>query len=364
MNIVLFGGAFDPIHLGHINMARRAAEIVHAEVHFIPARISVWKDSSVSKEDKLAMLKLALKNYPDFVIDDYELNSDKEVNYSIDTVRHYAEIYPNDNLYFLIGGDQACSFHKWNDAKELSELANVIYYPRDGYEVPEENIINFQMRELGGKTFDVASSDIRILNNLYLPKEVIFYIADHELYFMPKVKGFYSEKRFKHVISVAKLAVEIAEANDLAFGFNVGTIFSAGILHDIAKSMPIEKQKEIMETNFPEYINLPEFSYHQFVGSYLAKEIFMINDVFILESIEYHATGRANMTTLDKIIYAADKTDPNRPYNSMPFINALKENIDEGFLITLKANVEYLRKEHKSIDNMLTTECLKYYKVE
>ena len=82
MNRIIFGGAFDPVHNGHINMARKAAKQLAGEVIFVPAPISVWKQSSAPTEDKIAMLKLAIKDYKEFSIDEFEINSGKEINYS------------------------------------------------------------------------------------------------------------------------------------------------------------------------------------------------------------------------------------------------------------------------------------------
>ena len=102
-NIILFGGAFDPIHLGHLNMAKAASETLDAEVIFIPAKISVWKNESAPIEDKIKMIELAIKDYGynRFSLSRYEADSKSDINYSIDTVHHFKSIYPNDCLYLL-----------------------------------------------------------------------------------------------------------------------------------------------------------------------------------------------------------------------------------------------------------------------
>ena len=75
MNRIIFGGAFDPVHSGHINMALKAAKELDGEVIFVPARISVWKDVSAPIEDKMNMLRLAIKGKKELSIDEFELNS-------------------------------------------------------------------------------------------------------------------------------------------------------------------------------------------------------------------------------------------------------------------------------------------------
>ena len=184
MNIIIFGGSFDPIHIGHIKMASIAAKKYDAIVYFVPSPIGAWKSESASKSDKLAMLKLAIEGHDNFKIDEFELNSGKDTNYSIDTVRYFKKKFPNDHLFFLMGSDQAARFHLWQGAKELSELAEIIYYPRIDISVSEENITNYKMQQIKGNFYEYASSNIRNLNNLGLDDKVLFYILDHDLYFV------------------------------------------------------------------------------------------------------------------------------------------------------------------------------------
>ena len=363
MNIIIFGGSFDPIHIGHINMARKAAKDYDAVVYLVPSPIGIWKAQSISKNDKLNMLKLAIEEYPELKIDEFELNSGKDTNnYSIDTVEYFVKKFPNDKIYFLIGEDQAMNFHRWIKAKEISELVQIIYYPRSGYSVPLENAKTFHMKFIKGKTFDMSSTDIRDLSKLNLPPKVLNYIIEHELYFVPRVKAMYTEKRYEHVLSVAKLACEIAERNGLLNEpLNYGRYFVAGYLHDIAKSMSREEQIELIKYNYPDYDNLPIFSYHQFAGSIIAEQQFGINDQEILDSIRFHATGRANMSPMERIVYAADKLDPLRGYDSSKLITLMKIDYAKGFEEVLRANKRYLESNGKMTMNPHTKECFDYY---
>ena len=103
MKKIIFGGAFDPIHNGHIRVAREASKKFNATVIFVPAKNPRWKEPTETSENRLEMLKLALKAVDfKYEIEEYELNSNAEVNYSIDTIKHLKEKYANDNLYLLI----------------------------------------------------------------------------------------------------------------------------------------------------------------------------------------------------------------------------------------------------------------------
>ena len=355
MNKILFGGSFDPIHLGHINMALQASKQLDADVIFLPAKVAVWKENSIGISHKINMLELAIKDYPRFHIDLYEVEKGEDTNYSIDTVRYFVNKYPNDKFYYLIGTDHVNAFHKWKEAEELSKLAKIIFFARPNYQLDEENVKKYQMIQIVGELKDISSTDIRSLKSLELPKPVIDYIISNNLYFVPKIRSFLKEKRFNHTVSVANLAYDIAVKHNLD---NPCNVFIAGLLHDIGKEVD---QEPIMKEFYKEYMDLPKLIYHQFTGEYLAKKEFGVVDKDILEAIKYHTTGNENMCTMAKIIYAADKIEPTRGFDSKDLIYAMMEDIDKGFVTVLKANVEFFESLNKDYKNPLTSKCIKYY---
>ena len=357
-NIVLFGGAFDPIHNGHINMAKQASNQLDADIFFIPARISVWKKESAPIEDKVKMVELAIKGEPRFHLSRYEADSKEEVNYSIDTVKHFKNEYRDSTLYYLIGTDQVNSFHKWKDAKEISELVNIVFFDRPDMDIDESNVEKYKMMRIKGELNDESSTDIRELKSLDTSDEVIDYIIDHHLYFMNKIASYMSEKRLKHVISTTKLSYDIAKANHLK---DAKKTIIAALLHDIGKEMPIEVQKKIMVEHFKEYIDYPPVIYHQFIGAYLAEKDFGITDQVILDAIKYHTTANSNMSDVAIIVHCADKIEPTRGFNSENLINSLKSSLINGFVEVLKSNIEYYEKRNVDYRNDLQMACLKQY---
>ena len=359
MNRIIFGGAFDPVHNGHINMAEKAAKALDGKVIFVPARISVWKETSSPTADKIAMLSLAIQNNPVFSIDEFEINSGKDVNYSIDTVKYFKNKYPKDNIFYLIGTDQVNEFHRWKDAEELSSLARILYYERPGLRLSEDNIRKYNMLKIDGGTKDVSSTDIREFKSFDLPDSVLFYIVEKELYTgVRKLHALMSDHRWNHSKSVADLAYKIAVANKVD---NPKDFYIAGLLHDCGKDIPLIKQKELTKKEFPDYAVCPEFAYHQFAGAALAKSMFEITNPDIIEAIEFHSTGNEKMGTLAKVIYASDKIEPTRGFDSTDLINAMLKNIDEGFVKVLSANRDFLLSKDKNIGNTLTSKCFKYY---
>lgn len=356
MNKILFGGSFDPVHLGHINMAEQASKQLDADVIFLPSKVAVWKSDSTEITHKVNMLKLAIRNNPRFSIDLYEAESDKEQNYSIDTVRYFVNKYPNDTFYYLIGTDHVNAFQFWKEAEELAKLAHIIFFARPDYQLDEDNVQKYHMTQIVGQTKDISSTDIRSLKSLEVDEAVLNYIMLTELYFVPKIRSFISPKRYLHSSNVADLAYDIAKANGLE---RPDKAFIAGILHDIGKHK--EHETSIMVEHYKEYLDYPELIKHQFIGEYLAKEEFGIVDEDILEAIKYHTTGKDNMCTLAKIIYAADKIEPGRGFDSSDLIKTMMEDVDKGFITVLKANIEYFESKNIDYKNELTSKCIKYY---
>lgn len=359
MNRIIFGGAFDPVHNGHINMALKAQKALDGEVIFVPARISVWKNSSAPTSDKIAMLELAIKDKPGLSIDKFEIDSGKDINYSIDTVKYFKTKYPNDKLFYLIGNDQVNEFHRWKDADELSKLVQLVFYTRPNYKLNKENIQRFKMQEISGDGIDVSSTDIRALKSFELPDEVLLYIAEHDLYEgMAEINKIETEHRINHSKSVARLAYQIAKKNKIEKPIRA---FVAGLLHDIGKDIPLEKQIELTKKHLPEYSDSPKFAYHQFAGSILAESMFEIHDQEVLDAIKFHSTGSGNMGKIAKIVYASDKIEPTRGFDSTDLINAMMEDVDQGFVTVLRANKEFLESQGKTLTNPLTYNCIQKY---
>ena len=356
MNRIIFGGGFDPIHLGHINMALVAKEVLKGEVIFVPAQVAVWKEDSINKEHKLAMLKLAIAKYDGFSIDTFEMDQ-KEQPRSYQTVDYFKKKYPRDKLYFLIGQDQANSFDKWANPEQIAKNTQIVYYKRPKYVVNQANVDRFGMTAIEGPVVDTSSSDIRALKSLALNEEVLNYIEQNNLYFVGKVRSYIKESRFNHSLEVAHLAYRLAKLQ----GLDYQKAYIAGILHDIAKGIDKDESLALMKQFYPDFLDIGAYAYHQFLGEMLAKRDFEVVDEEILNAIKYHTTGRKDMCWLEKLIYAADKIEPTRQFDSSDLIKAMEESLNEGFVTVLKANYEYLSKNKKSIDNRLSDECFKAY---
>lgn len=360
--LVLFGGTFDPVHNGHLRIARFASLKLNADVVFVPAKAPRWKTPHASIKDRANMLRMALKKEGtgSVYISDYEIKKDEPVNYTIDTIRYFKDKFKNREICLLIGADQVASFHNWKEADRIAALATIIYVDRPGIEINSENIKKYNMQSLYYEgSGSVSSESIRNLINLDTPKEVLDYIVENDLYYIAKIKPYYKEKRYAHILSVADLSYKIARANHIE---NYEKAYIAGLLHDIAKSMPLKDQKDIMMKHYNEYLeNLAPSVYHQFVSEYIAIHDLNIKDEVVLDAIKFHTTGKANMPPISKIVYSADKLDPLRGVNNKKLIKACMNDYYNGFQMVLQANKKYLTDNKFDINNPLTESCFDLY---
>jgi len=160
--IGLFGGSFDPVHLGHLLVAQAAREELDlTRLFFIPAAQSPFKPDRqpTAASERLRLLRLALAGQPWCELDDQELHRGG-VSYTIDTVRDYARRFPDAQLFYLIGADHVAMLPQWREADELARRLEFVVIPRPGQsEVPFPK--PFRGRMLTGFPLGVSSSQIR-----------------------------------------------------------------------------------------------------------------------------------------------------------------------------------------------------------
>ena len=134
MAIALYGGSFDPIHIGHLITATNAVETYNLDkVIFIPSHITPLKDRDLeaSDTDRFEMIQRSIKNNSKFIVSDYEINNNR-VSYSYNTVKYFKDNYKDEKIYFIIGTDRAKDLKKWYNIEELSKLVTFIFVARDG----------------------------------------------------------------------------------------------------------------------------------------------------------------------------------------------------------------------------------------
>jgi nicotinate-nucleotide adenylyltransferase len=184
MKLGLFGGSFDPVHLGHLLVAQAAVEELGLDrLFFLPAAQSPFKPENqpAPAPARLQLLRLALAGRTNCEIDDQEIRRGG-VSYTIETLRDYAKRFPHDELFYLIGADNAAKLNEWREADKLAKLAEFVAIPRpvwsSGFsrpEPPEGGTPNFpppfRGRTLKGFPLAVSSSEIRARVKAGLPVE-------------------------------------------------------------------------------------------------------------------------------------------------------------------------------------------------
>lgn len=194
--IGLFGGTFDPIHIGHIKIAEAARDKAKlSEVIFIPAGEPPHKTEKKqeNKEDRLEMTKLAVSRHQFFSVSDYEIKL-KEKSYSLNLIKHFKKVYPEDKLYFIIGADSLYDLPEWYHYEEFMTLCEFIVISRPG--IKKEHLLNkFSGKEKPFRAFFIDNINIGISSTQVrqllkegesvrqlVPAEVCDYIEKHGLY--------------------------------------------------------------------------------------------------------------------------------------------------------------------------------------
>ena len=328
MKTIVFISAFDPINNRFIEAFKKFNE---DKCDFI---FYMLNSSLCSKENRLKMIDLALEssgiNYStklDVI--------DKKLN-TIDLCELFNKLKNDglENLFLLIIDD-------------------------DDYLLDSNKILKLKAKYNYNSSFEDSQKQIRDLVNLELPKNVIDYIVEKQLYFMESIIKYVDGKRLEHSISVANVAYRIALDNKIA---RFDLYFIAGLLHDIGKHLGVDDSLEIMEKYYRDYVNYPEWSYHQFTGAFLAKQLFPLINNGCIDAILRHCTGDANMSVIQKIIYLSDKIEPTRGYDSSAMIEECKKDYKVGFVTVLGENIKFIIENNGSAsDNLLTSKCIDAY---
>lgn len=158
------------------------------------------------------------------------------------------------------------------------------------------------------------------------------------------IKENLKESRYIHTLGVAQSAIELAKINNV----NQDRVEVAALIHDCAKNMPVDEMYRILEENNYEIDEVMKASpqlLHGKVGAIIGNTIMGIEDEEILSAVEFHTTGKKDMTTIEKIIYIADYIEPNRNYPGIEFLRKTTfEDLNEGVLQGLSNTITYVVK--------------------
>lgn len=344
MKKIIFGGSFDPIHNGHISIARKALMSIEAdELIFIPSASSLDNKKYGAKyEDRLEMIKIAINCYPKFKISDIESDKDN-ILYTYDTIKEIQKNNKKDDFYILIGADQYINFNKWNNSKLLRELVTILVYPRDNIEIKK---LNKKDIILNGKIHHISSSSlIEKMEEDKINSDVLEYINNNGIYGVKRLKLFeISDYRIGHSIQVANLAVKFARK----YGKEISRdVFVAGLYHDFCK----EGSRDLLERIAKEKLgikNYPSWTVlHGPVAAYIVQKIFCFKNEKVVNAIMDHVMLSNPNSLTSKIVFCADKLalrNKGNFKNREIVVEIAVDNIDEAYNV-IKTELDKKYKE-------------------
>ena len=375
--IGIYGGTFNPPHVGHIQAAKQAVEALGlSRLIVIPDRIAPHKqipDGSPTPEQRLEMLRLATADCHRIEVSDIELRREGP-SYTYVTVQQLKAQYPQAELILLMGTDMFLSFHTWKNPDIILENAALgVFYRGEKGEKADIEARKAEMERQGHKVelvennvINISSTQMRRLLAFrcageLLPQGVLDYIREHHLYntrapwkdlpmeeLEAVVISLLKPNRVKHVLGCRDTAVELAKH----WGADVNDAARAGILHDISKAIDGPLQLTLCDAYgkiLSDFSKKYPKTLHALTGSMVAERIFGENEA-VVSAIEHHTTGKADMNLLEMIIYVADYMEPNRDF---PGVEKLRElafsDIQAALKLGLEMTLEHLNRQGNEV---------------
>lgn len=375
--IGIYGGTFNPPHVGHIRAAQYALDTLELEkLLVIPTFISPHKElpeGSASGQQRMEMLRLGFAQTKKAEVSDLELLRGG-TSYTYETVTRLKAKYPNRELVLFMGTDMFLSFLKWRNPDIIIQNASLgVFYRGDKNEAEAIAVQKENLEKQGATVYlvenpvtEISSTDLRRLltfqcANDFLPAGVLDYIRENGLYgtadscknlsqmeLEQAVTKLLKPKRVPHVLGCCDTAVALAKR----WGADETDAARAGLLHDVTKSLDGPLQLTLCKAYG---IILDNFStqntktLHALTGSLVAERVFGENAA-VVSAIRSHTTGKAAMNTLEKIIYVADYMEPNRDFDGVEELRRLAyTDLDGALKLGLEMTLSVLKKEGKEI---------------
>ncbi|MCQ2443256.1 MAG: nicotinate (nicotinamide) nucleotide adenylyltransferase [Oscillospiraceae bacterium] len=382
MKIGVYGGTYNPPHLGHMAAARDAAEKLGLDLLLlIPDNTPPHKElpaGSPTAQQRLEMTRIAADRLQTkktkVVASDIELKREGR-SYSAHTLTQLRELYPKDELWLLMGTDMFLTLHQWYRPDIICQCAKIAAFGRaagdtDHFAEQKKRL----KKEFGAKVkyFDlpglIEASSTQIREALLegrgrelLDESIYGYILLHGLYGLDKdltnlsleelraaSYSMVKAKRLPHIKGTEEECALLARR----WGADETDARRAAILHDCTKFWNLEEQLQYCQKydillDQIEEVTLPLL--HAKSGAGVAKQVFGMPDA-ICEAIRWHTTGKADMTLLEKILYIGDYAEPSRSYDWCHKLRKLvMENLDQGVLYGLEITIDHTRKK----DNLI-----------
>ncbi len=370
--IGIFGGTFNPIHIGHLIIAEAAREEYGLDkIIFVTASHPPHKSQVgiATNENRQKMVELAIADNPHFESSDVELQR-QGPSYTVDTLRYFHEIFPDDTeFYFIVGTDTLLQLHTWKYIDELMELCSFLAALRPHYDENLNEVIRELSEQYQGKIYclhtpelEISATDLRERlqqgkSIRYLvPAAVEKWLREHNVYeeemmeemIKADLQARLSAKRFAHTLGVAAAARQLAER----YGEDAAKAYLAGLVHDCAKELSLAEMQELLAQD---KVSDPDIwqsraLLHGPAGAVYAAEHYGIHDADILSAVVHHTMGKENMSKLEKIIFLADYIEPTRDFPGVEELRRMAvEDLDRAVLAAMDSTIAHLREENKKV---------------
>ncbi len=374
----IFGGSFNPPHLGHMLAVREFQKKLGLDlVLLIPASIPPHKELSSNSPDakaRLEMTRLAAQDIENTQVLDIELTR-HGASYTADTLRELRVRYPNDELFLMMGTDTFFSFEKWYHPERITQIATLAVVHRNADSTQQLADCALRLREKFGARIEMveneylphSSTSVRAMlafgcADEYLAPQVVEYIKNNRLYYVGEdlkrlpferlrevSLSLHAAKRVRHVIGCSQTAEDLAKF----YGEDLTVARRAGILHDITKALNAEEQLHLCE-KYDIILNQFEREnpklLHAKTGATIARYVFGEDDA-VHRAINWHTTGRAQMSMMEKIIYLADYMEPNRDFEGVEELRRLVySDIDAALRMGLRMSVDHVTRHGAQVD--------------
>lgn len=370
--IGIYGGTFNPPHVGHIQAAKQAVSTLGlTKLLMIPAYApphkAVLPSNSPRARQRLEMLRIAAADCPQIEVSDLELKREG-ISYTWETLETVKKLYPGAELVLLMGTDMFLTFDTWkNPEKILGEATLGVFYRGDKGEKAAALKQKEALEARGAKVL-LVHNDVIVISSTqmrrllafrcageFLPAGVLDYIREYNLYdtrtnwknlpmdrLEQVVVSLLNPNRVRHVLGCRDTAVALAKR----WGADVTDAARAGILHDITKAIDGPLQLTLCDAYgklLDDFSKRYPRTLHALTGSMVAQRIFGENPA-VVSAIESHTTGKANMTLLEKIIYVADYMEPNRDFPGVQMLRELAfSDLDGALKLGLEMTLEHLK---------------------
>lgn len=379
MKIGIYGGSFNPPHLGHMAAARAAVEALGLDrLLIVPACDPPHKqlpEGSASPAQRLEMAAIMADQMPGAECWNVEI-AREGVSYTVDTLEEAKRLWPEDELWLLVGSDMFLSLQNWREPQRIMELAGICAFERDtadshtGFSQQKtflEQVYHARVALIANPdVVEISSTEIRKAlahgkGGEYLHETIYGYILRNKLYgtFADLSRltneelrcvsySMVKAKRLPHIRGTEQTAVELARR----WGADPEKMRRAAILHDCTKYISLQEHLEICARYGIELDDLERGSeklLHSKSGAALAKYIFGQDDE-IFTAILYHTTGRENMTLAEKILYLADYMEPCRNFPEVEEMRQLaRTDLDRAVLLGVRLSIQEMLERNRIV---------------